>query len=63
MRISEGKIYKENSSFSGDMIANIQDGRIYKEHSSFSGDVLFTIHGEVTLEEFVAIWYTAKYVY
>ena len=63
MHISDGKIYKENSSFSGDMIANIQDGRIYKEHSSFSGDILFTIHGDVTLEEFVAIWYTAKYVY
>jgi hypothetical protein len=36
---------------------------VYTGNSSYSGDIAFTIDGYATIEEFVAIWHTVKYVY
>ena len=63
MTIKDGKIYKGTSSYSGDVIATIRSGKVYTGNSSYSGDIAFTIDGYATIEEFVAIWHTVKYVY
>ena len=55
------KVYKENSSYSSDVICNIKKGRVYKKSSSYSSDVLFNFDGQLSIEEFVAVWYAYKY--
>jgi hypothetical protein len=37
--------------------------KVYKGTSSYTPDIEFTIHGNLTVEEFVAVWYTVKYRY
>jgi hypothetical protein len=59
--IRDGKIYKDNSRYSGDIIANRKGNKVYKENSSYTGDVDFTLSDNVTIEQFVAIWYVVKY--
>ena len=59
--IRDGKVYKENSSYSADIIANRKGHKVYKNNSSYSGDVDFTLSDDVTIEQFVAIWYAVKY--
>ena len=56
------KDYKETSSYSSDVIATIRDGNVYAGNFSYSGDIQFNIDGNVTIEEFVAIWDSVKYV-
>jgi hypothetical protein len=54
--IKDGYIYKGDSISSFDIIATIEDGKVYQGRTTFRSDILFTIDGELTLEEFVAIW-------
>ena len=61
LTIRDGKIYNGTSSYSSDIIANRRDNKIYKNTSSYSSDVEFTLSGDVTIEQFVAIWYAVKY--
>ena len=51
------------SSYNGDVIASIRSGKVYTGNSSYSGDIAFTIDDNATIEEFVAIWHTVKYIY
>ena len=37
------KVYRGNSSYSGDVICNIKDGVVYRKSSSYSGDILCRI--------------------
>jgi hypothetical protein len=41
--VTDGKVYKGSSSYSGDIIMTIRDGKIYKGTSSYSGDIIATI--------------------
>ena len=34
------KVYKNNSSYSGDVICNLKGDKVYRGNSSYSGDVL-----------------------
>ena len=63
MTIKDGKIYKGTSSSSYDVIASIKNGKVYSGTSSSSYDIQFTIGGNLTIEEFVAVWYAVKYEY
>ena len=63
MTIKDGKIYKGTSTYSSDVIATIKDGKVYTGNSSYSSDIQFSIDGNVTIVEFVAIWYAVKYSY
>ena len=59
--IKDGKLYDGNSSYSSDIFANKRGLKVYKNNSSYSSDVDFTLSGDVTIEQFVAIWYAVKY--
>ena len=61
MNIRDGKIYKGNSSYSSDVIANLKDGKVYSGTSSYSSDIQFSYDGNLTIEEFVAVWHAVKY--
>ena len=37
------KVYKGNSSYSGDVICNVSNGKVYKGRSSYSGDIICNI--------------------
>ncbi|HIF14062.1 MAG TPA: hypothetical protein EYQ86_01460 [Bacteroidetes bacterium] len=54
-------MYEENSTYSSDIIANIRKNKVYKGNSSYSSDVLFNFDGQLSIEEFVAVWYAYKY--
>ena len=53
-------MYKENSSYTGDVLATIKDGKVYGGTSSYTSDIEFTIDGNHTIEEFVAVRYSVK---
>ena len=57
------KVYKGNSSYSGDVICNIKDGVVYRKSSSYSGDILYRFDGPLTFPEFIAVWYVVNYIY
>ena len=59
--IKDGKLYKGNSNYTSDIFANKKGFKIYKNNSNYSSDVDFTLSGDVTIEQFVAIWYAVKY--
>jgi hypothetical protein len=44
-------------------MARIDSRKVYKENSTYSSDILFTMDGNVTIGEFVAIWHAVRYVY
>jgi len=37
--------------------------KVYKGTSSYTSDIEFTIAGDLTIEEFMAVWYAVKYCY
>ena len=39
---AEIKIYKGNSTYSGDCVATFRDRKLYKGNSTYSGDCIFT---------------------
>ena len=39
------KVYKNNSSYSGDVICNLKGDKVYRGNSSYSGDVLCHVDG------------------
>jgi hypothetical protein len=59
--IKDGKVYKGSSNYSNDILATIKNGKVDKGNSLYSNDVEFTIDRQVTVAEFVAIWYSVKY--
>jgi hypothetical protein len=59
--IKDGKLYKGNSNYNSDIFANKKGLKVYKNNSSYSSDVDFTLSDNVTIEQFVAIWYAVKY--
>jgi hypothetical protein len=63
MTIKDGKIYKGTSNFSNDIVANINNSKIYAGRSNFGNDVQFSIEGNLTVEEFVAVWYALNFLY
>jgi hypothetical protein len=63
MTIRDGKVYKGTSTYTSDVLATITDGKVYSGTSTYTRDIEFTINGNVTIEEFVAIWYSVKYNY
>ncbi|MEI8005202.1 MAG: hypothetical protein WCI48_03275 [Bacteroidota bacterium] len=44
-------------------MATLKNGKVYSGTSSFTSDIEFTIAGDLTIEEFVAVWYAVKYCY
>ena len=44
-------------------MARIDNRKVYKENSTYTNDILFTLDGSVTIEEFMAIWHSVKYLY
>ena len=60
-RVENSKIYRGNSTYRSDIVANRRGKYIYRGDSSYRSDVEFWIDGDVTLVEFVAIWYVVKY--
>ena len=58
-----GKLYKGNSSYSGDIILNKRDNKVYQGNSSYSGDILYRFDGPLTLPEFYAVWFVVNYIY
>lgn len=63
MTIENGKIYKGMSTNYSDIIATIEGGCVYEGTSRNYSDKKFTMNGFLTIEEFVAVWYTVNYVY
>ena len=61
--IKDSKIYKGTSSYTSDILATIEDKKVYSGTSSYTSDIVFTIKGNLTIEEFVAVWYAVKYCY
>lgn len=57
------EIYRGTSTFSNDIIATIEDGKVFSGNSSRLSDIQFSIDGNVTITEFVAIWHVVKYDY
>ena len=39
----------------------VRDGDVYDGCSSYRSDIRFTLDGNLTLEEFVAVWYVVMY--
>ena len=60
-RIDDNKVYRGNSSYNSDIQFTIRNGKVYKNNSNYSSDVDFTLSDNVTIEQFVAIWYAVKY--
>ena len=61
MTIRDGKIFKGTSTYNSDVIANVKDGKVYSGTSSYNSDVEFSFDGNLTIEEFVAVWHAVKY--
>jgi hypothetical protein len=55
--IQDNIIYNGDSISSFDIIARIEDGKVYNEQARARNIVLFNFDGELTLEEFVAVWF------
>ena len=58
MTIRDGIIYKGKGVYRTDILATVKDGKVYSGTSSYDSDILFTVDGNLTLEEFVAVWYS-----
>ena len=63
MTIRDGKIYKGTSVYNSDILATIRDGKVYKGTSVYNSDIMFTIKGNLTLVEFVAVWFAVFYAW
>ncbi len=63
MTIRDGKIYKGTSTYSSDIISHVKDGKVYNGTSPYSSAVLFSFEGNLTIEEFVAVWHAVNYVW
>ena len=61
--IRDSKIYKGTSTYTSDILAHIENNKVYNEDSNYSSDILFTIKGDLTITEFVAVWWVVNYVY
>lgn len=61
MTIRDGKLFKGTSMYSSDVIANVKDGKVYSGTSSYNSDIEFSFDGNLTIEEFVAVWHAVKY--
>lgn len=57
------RVYKGTSSYTSDILATIRDGKVHSGTSPYTSDILFTVDGNLTIEEFVAVWHAAMYVY
>ena len=49
------KIYKGNSTYSGDCIATFSKGKLYKGNSTYSGDCVLTFTGSVAEQQIQSI--------
>lgn len=61
MTIRDGKLFNGTSIYNSDVIANVKDGKVYSGTSSYNSDIEFSFDGNLTIEEFVAVWHTVKY--
>ena len=59
----DGKLYRGTSTYTSDILATVRDGKVYSGTSSYTSDILFTVDGYLTVEEFVAVWHAARYVW
>ena len=57
------KIPAGTSSCTGDILATIWDLKVYNGTSSCTSDLEFTFDGNLTIDEFAAVWYAVKYCY
>jgi hypothetical protein len=57
------KIPTGTSSNTSGILATIWDSKVYNGTSSYTSDIEFTIDGNLTIEEFAAVWYAVKYCY
>jgi hypothetical protein len=63
MTIRDGKIYRGTSSYTSDILAHYEDGRVYDKTSGYTSDILFTVKGDLTIEELAAVWWVVHYSY
>ena len=57
----EVKVYKGTSTYNSDIVATVRDGVVYDGRSNYRSDIRFTLDGNLTLEEFVAVWHAVMY--
>ena len=58
LTVRDGKVYKGTSNYNSDILATVRDGAVYAGTSNYRSDIRFTTDGHLTLEAFVAIWYS-----
>ena len=61
LTVRDGNLYKRTSTYHSDIVATVRDGAVYAGTSSYRSDIRFTLDGNLTLEEFVAVWYVVMY--
>ncbi len=61
LTVRDGKVYKGTSNYNSDILATVRDGAVYAGTSNYRSDIRFTTDGPLTLEEFVAVWYSVIY--
>lgn len=47
--MAQTRFYKGNSTYSSDIIMNINGNRVYRGHSSYSSDILYNMDGPIPL--------------
>ena len=63
MTIKDSRVYRKDSNYSGDILATIRDNQVYSGTSNYHSDIEYTIDGNLSVEEFVAVWYVVYYCY
>ena len=61
--VRDAKVYRRTSTYTKDILLTVRKDRIYKGTSSYTSDILFTVDGNLTIEEFVAVWHAVRYIY
>ena len=61
MTIRDSRIYKGTSNYTSDILAHFSEGKVYDKTSGYTSDVLFTIKGDLTEVELVAVWWVVNY--
>jgi hypothetical protein len=63
MTFRDGRIYRGTSNYNSDILATVRDGKVFNGTSSYTSDIRFTIDGNLTREEFTAVWHTVLYAW
>lgn len=59
--VRDGVVYKGRSNYQSDILCTVRGHEVYKGRSNYRSDIRFTIDGNLTLEEFVAVWHAVMY--